>query len=230
MQRCVCARPQPHRYGMLRLGYAPNRRLAASRTVVGVQSVLETGGDWIVLRTAGRSTLPLANSLGEDGFRAWAPSATYTIVNRMKTKVPVTVPMLPGFVFAGLAHLAELLDLSRMEEKSRRGSVGQLPAHRDFSILRHNGAFAIIADRELNPLREREAAAIPRTALPQFRRGASVRITRGVYEGIVGRVERCDQGYALIMCDDWKRPAKIPTWLLREDDALSANHQVPRAA
>ena len=39
-------------------------------------------GDWFILRTAGRSTLPLASSLAEDGFEVWTPVRTMRVLTK----------------------------------------------------------------------------------------------------------------------------------------------------
>jgi len=88
----------------------------------------------------------------------------------------------------------------------------------------------MIADHDLEPLRQKEQQLVPRKDAPEFRNGAKVRVGSGAFEGLKGRVERCKSGYALVIFTDFKRPVKIPTWLLREDEAISTHHHAARAA
>jgi hypothetical protein len=182
----------------------------------------ESVEDWFVIRTAGRSTLVLAKTLGEDGFDCWTPVITQTIrVPRMNVKREITLPMLPSFIFVRSRHLGDLLEMARMEEKPRRGPGGQRPAHRSFSVFHYLDGIPIINDHHLDPLRTKEREAIPRKALPGFDQGTAVRVNSGAFEGLKGRVERCKSGYALVIFTDWKRPVQIPTFLLAEDTSCS---------
>lgn len=193
---------------------------------------------WIILRTSGRSTLVLAKSLEEDGFEVWTPVRTQVIrVPRMNVRREVRLPLLPSFVFVRAHHLHGLLELEKMAVKPRRlvsGERHSQPAHRSFSVFRYLDQIPTVADRHLEPLRQRQAQlqrlAVPKSALPRFDRGQRVRVTRGVYQGCVGKVERCKDGLALVLSPAWNFPVKIPTWLLSEDEALSATKPTLKAA
>lgn len=177
--------------------------------------------DWMILRTSGRSTLSLARTLEEDGFEVWTPIRKQTIrVPRMNVRREITLPLLPSFVFARARHMMDLLHLSKMEERPRRGKG---PAHREFSVFRYLDSIPLVSDRCLEPLRAKEIEAVPKKGAQRFDRGSRVRVGSGAFEGLKGRVERCKSGYALVIFDDWKRPAKIPTFLLRESDAHSSH-------
>ena len=179
--------------------------------------------DWFILRTAGRSTLPLARTLGEDGFDVWTPESKLLIqVPRMNVRREVKLPMLPSFVFARAAHLVDLLELAQMPVKPRRGEGWGRPAHRGFSVFHYQDQIPMIGDQHLEPLRTKEAEAVPRKAGPSFERGRTVRVGSGAFHGLIGKVERCKSGYALVIFTDWARPVKIPTFLLREDEAFSS--------
>jgi len=187
---------------------------------------MHTDDSWFILRTAGRSTLTLARTLAEDGFDVWTPSRTHRIrLPRANVKRDVKLPMLPSFIFVRSAHLPDLLTMARMTEKPRRDPNGgreSKPAHKDFTVFHYLDRIPMVADRSLEPLRQKEMELVPRRAAPQFNHGTKVRVNCGAFEGLKGRVERCKSGYALVIFDDWKRPAKIPTWLLREDEAFYA--------
>lgn len=180
---------------------------------------------WFILRTAGRSTLVLARTLAEDGFDVWTPSRTHRIrIPRANVKRDVKLPLLPSFIFVRSRHLEELLHLASLTDKPRRdpnGGRNSRSAHRDFTVFHYLDRIPMIADRSLEPLRQKERELIPRKEAPQFKQGAKVRVGSGAFEGLKGRVERCKSGYALVIFDDWRHPSKIPTWLLSEDEALS---------
>jgi transcription antitermination factor NusG len=190
--------------------------------------------DWFILRTAGRSTLNLAASLAEDGFETWTPVRMARIrVPRMNVKRDVRLPLLPSFVFVKAAHLVDLLELAQMIEKPRRDPNGgrwSRPAHRDFSVFHYLDSIPMVADRHLDPLRSKEREIIPKKDAPGFNRGAKVRVGSGAFGGLRGKVERCKSGYALVVFTDFKRPVKIPTWLLSEDEATSASRSLDEAA
>jgi transcription antitermination factor NusG len=186
---------------------------------------------WLVLRTAGRSTLVLAKTLCEDGFEAWTPSRTQMIrVPRMNVRREIKLPLLPSFVFVRSRHLADVLDIANMADKPRRGTGWGRPAHRDFSVFRHLDRIPIIEDRHLEPLRTKEREIIPKKDTPRFDRGAKVRVNSGAFEGLKGKVERCKSGYALVLFTDYSRPVNIPTWLLRESEATSSPRRLDEAA
>jgi hypothetical protein len=190
--------------------------------------------DWIILRCAGRSTLILASSLAEDGMDAWTPTQTQQIrAPRLTIPRSIKLPLLPSFVFAKARHLGDLLELANMVEKPRRGPNGgrlSRPAHREFSVFHHLDKIPMIADRDLDPLRAKEREIVPRKDRPHFDRGTMVRVNSGAFQGLKGKVERCKSGYALVIFTDWKRPAKIPTFLLGEDQALCAARRLDEAA
>lgn len=181
--------------------------------------------DWIILRVAGRSTLTLASTLGEDGFDVWTPTRKQVIrVPRMNVRREISLPLLPSFVFARSRHLIDLLELANQDEKSRRGPGGQRPAHRDFAVFHFSDRIPMIADADLEPLRIREAELVAKKDRPKFADGAGVRVIRGAFEGLVGRVERCRKGHALVIFTDWKRPVQIPTHLLAIDECRDLSH------
>jgi hypothetical protein len=190
--------------------------------------------DWFILRTAGRSTLPLAASLAEDGFEVWTPARTQLIrVPRMNVRREIMLPLLPSFIFARAPHLHSLLELANMVEKPRRdpdGGRASRPAHRDFSVFHHIDKIPMIDDLHLEPLRTKQRELVLKKDAPRFDRGAQVRVGSGAFEGLKGKVERCRQGYALVIFTDWARPVKIPTFLLQENDALNGARRLNKAA
>lgn len=185
-------------------------------------------GDWIILRTQGRSTLTLAETLCKDGFDVWTPAHKQIVrIPRMNVKREITLPILPSFIFARSDHLHELLQLEKMPMKARRvvpefrrDMPNEARYHRNFHVFRYLDSIPMIADRHLDPLRVKEREAVPKKARARFDRGAGVSVNNGPFQGLKGRVERCRSGYALVIFDDWKRPVQIPTFLLAEDTSF----------
>jgi hypothetical protein len=158
-------------------------------------------------------------------------------VRQTKQTTDVRAPMLASFIFVRADHLHEMLALSKLKLKPRRnvqpikrGEPNEPRYHRDFTVFRAFGEIPFVTDAALEPMRAKEIAQVAKSDLPQFNRGARVRAHGSAFEGLKGKVERCKSGYALVIFDDWKRPAKIPTFLLREVDIPSAHHQSARAA
>jgi len=172
---------------------------------------------WVILRTAARQTLAVAEHLAVGGFNVWAPSRIHTKrAPRRRTTKEITAPIMPSFVFARSSHIHALLILSEAPSRS-------CP---DFSVFRHNGAIPIISCAELEPLRfiERMEAARLRKqramgAKPQisFASGEVIRINGGSFAGLSGVVQSDDGRFAEVSFGTFK--VKISTFLLRDDMA-----------
>lgn len=194
--------------------------------------------DWFVLRTSGRSTVQLAKTLADDGFDVWTPIRTHRVfVKKTKQTKDVKVPMLASFIFAKAVHLHDLLALSKLELKPRRNvrpvkrdEPNEPRYHRDFTVYRAFGQIPFVTDASLKPMRAKELAQVPKSDAPQFSKGARVRAHGSAFEGLKGKVERCRDGYALVIFDDWRRPVNIPTFLLSENEAINAAPHEAKAA
>lgn len=175
--------------------------------------------DWIILRTSGRSTMRLAETLTEDGYEAWTPVETRNIrIPRANVRRTVKLPIMPSYVFARSSHLIDLIQLSAMKPKARR--VLNQPAHADFSVMHYHDRIPIIADHHLESLRSIEAKRTPRQKAERaFAPGLSVRVKTegGSFAGMKGRVERSDFGSTLV-CFDNRMIVKISTSLLLPDE------------
>jgi transcription antitermination factor NusG len=186
---------------------------------------------WCVLRTQGRHTLRLAASLGDDGFEVWTPIETKRIrIPRANVRRDVRLPLMPSYVFARANHLIDLIQMANMPFKPRR-SHGQ-PAHVDFSVMHYHDTIPMIADGQLQALRQLEAKRTPRKkAARTFSAGVhvSVKIEGGSFAGMKGRVQRSDHGHTLVLFDN-RMEVKIPTSLLSEDDVSSEEPAARRAA
>lgn len=174
---------------------------------------------WVILRTAGKSTLAVAEHLASGGFNVWAPSRVVTRRSpRRKTTRDITSPILPSFVFAASSHLHALLILSDAPSKS-------CP---DFSVFRHNREIPVISGVELEPLRFIEKVEADRLKKRQrmngkalaFSTGEVIRINNGSFAGLSGVVQSDDGRFAEVSFGTFK--VKISTFLLRDD---MAQHQ-----
>jgi transcription antitermination factor NusG len=183
--------------------------------------------DWCILRTSGRTTLRLADTLATDGFDVWTPREVRKIrIPRANIRREATLPLMPSYVFARSHHLVDLLELAQMEVKPRRGNGWGEPAHAGFSVMHWNDGIPLIADRHLDRLRLLEIKRTPRKkADRKFDRGVDVRvkIEGGSFAGMKGRVEKSDEGSTLV-CFDERLTVKIATFLL---DADSIGNETP---
>lgn len=119
------------------------------------------GGDrWCILRTAGPRTLQLMKALTGAGFEAWTPSRTVKrdapgkrrriVMGQTRLMVEVTMPILPGFVFARASRLNDLFRLSETIDSP-------LPR---FRVFTHAGRAPEIRDADVTGLRVAEADAL----------------------------------------------------------------------
>lgn len=143
---------------------------------------------WCILRTAGRSTLRLAESLRGEGFDVWAPVRTRIArVPRKNARRTVMEPMLPSFVFARAVQRDALLRRSRIPGSG-------------FKLFSFDDDFPEIADRELDGLRRMEAKlALAKRAEKAFARDEDVRVTEGPWGGMEGAVIRSNKGKTLVL-------------------------------
>lgn len=137
---------------------------------------------WCILRTSGRLTLPLAESLCNAGLEAWAPVETIVFrVPRMNAKRTIIRPLMERYVFAAARHEADLIEITA-QPRAR---------HPEFRFFRDcDGEIRYVDDSELDPLREAEMRAVPRGKLKPYARGSEVRITAGPCEGLSGVIEK----------------------------------------
>jgi hypothetical protein len=187
--------------------------------------------DWCILRTRGRHTLSLADSLANDGYEVWTPIETKTIqIPRANVKRTIRLPIMPSYVFARFSHLVDLLQLADMPVKPRRGSRRMDPAHADFSVLHAFGRIPLVADRHLTELRKLEARRTPakmaKYALPPK---STARVKGGVFGGMIGLVVRSTPA-ATVLRFNGSFPVEIPTFLLEQDGVSAAPTAVLEAA
>ncbi len=105
---------------------------------------------WCILRTSGGKTLALMTSLTQAGFDAWTPrTLTHIRATKRKPAFERASPIVPTFVFARSAHLADLL----------RCQSAPVSPHPGFRVLQMGDRVPVIAGRSLAALREEEARA-----------------------------------------------------------------------
>jgi hypothetical protein len=181
---------------------------------------------WCILRTSGRWTLKLADTLAEDGFEVWTPRETRSIRKpRANVRREVTLPIMPSYVFARAAHLIDLLQMAKQDVKPRRGAGRGKPAHASFSVMRHGDSIPVIADRHLQSLhRIEQKAELDRLRVMKgkpFARGMSVRVKEGSHDawgGMVGRVVKSDADHSRVVFNGSRIEVKIRTSLLSVDE------------
>jgi len=167
------------------------------------------------LRTSGRHTLRLAETLAKDGFGAWSPAETRQVrVPRKNARRELRVPILPSFVFAPASHLIDLLELAELPVKPRRGAGLLEPAHVSFSVMHLNDRIPVVSDRDLANLRRLEERRAPkRRAAYSFPRNAQARVNDGLFGGLTGVVVRSTPAKTWIQFGGGF-PVELPTLLL----------------
>jgi hypothetical protein len=186
---------------------------------------------WCILRTSGRHTMRLAETLAKDGFDVWTPIETKTVrVPRMNVRREIRLPIMPTYVFARATHLVDLLQLAAMPVKPRRGAGLREAAHSSFTVLHAFGRIPLVADRHLSELRKLEAKRTPiKRAAYSFERDASARVSGGAFGGLVGVVIRSTPKSTVLRFSGGF-PVEIPTSLLSEDALCGDQGQHQREA
>lgn len=171
--------------------------------------------DWCILRTSAARTLKLAASLNAAGLGAWTP---IEMVRRRrsggrKARLTVEAPLLPTFVFAPSAQLADLA----------REAVDPASDHPPFSIMRIRDRVPVVADADLFPLREAEELTRRRHVQVTKRAiiGAAVRPTEGAFAGMTGTIESANAKEAAVNFGGGF-VVKIATYLLAPDVLAAA--------
>lgn len=191
----------------------------------------EQGKQWCILRTSGRTTIRLAETLAKDGYEVWTPIETRKIsVPRANVKREVRLPIMPTYVFAASHHLSDLLQLAAMPVRPRRGAGLLDAAHAAFHVLHCFGGIPIVDDRHLSSLRRLEAKRTPRRrAAYSFPRNSLARVNDGLYGGMTGLVIRSTTGATTLdFGNGW--PTQIPTSILSPADVEQHANTALRAA
>lgn len=193
--------------------------------------MVEQGKQWCILRTSGRTTISLAETLAKDEYDVWTPIETRKItVPRANVKREVRLPIMPTYVFAASHHLGELLQLAGMPVRPRRGAGLLDAAHAAFHVLHCFGGIPIVDDRHLSNLRRLEAKRTPlRRAAYAFPQNSKARVKDGAYGGMTGVVIRSTlDATTLDFGNGWS--TKIPTSILSPADVEQHTNTALRAA
>lgn len=199
-------------------------------------------GGWCILRTRGRSTLRLAETLADDGYEVWTPVETRKIqIPRANVKRSVRLAIMPSYVFAKAHHLFDLIMLADQPVKGRVGwekgyrrdkDGNELEPHADFDVMRCPSGIPMVTDAQLTALKDLEAKLTPkekRKAERTFAPGVSVKVMGGgSFAGMSGKVERSDYCHTVVCFND-RYLVKIDTCILdlpegeeRPDEAKAA--------
>lgn len=204
--------------------------------------------DWCILRCSGRHTMGLAESLAKDGFEVWTPIETVRIrVPRMNAKREVRLPIMPSYVFARARHLIDMLEMSGVNARAlMRKASGHTPrdvkigdtipfdaamlkaiiaakAHPSFTVVRTGEKLEMVEERHLKRLRELEQRRTPLLkASEPLQIGIGVKLTRGGFQGMAGKVERSDCKHTIVSIND-RYTVKIATSLLDLNELCTAD-------
>lgn len=170
----------------------------------------QRGKDWCILRTGPARTLKLKASLQAAGLDAWTPTGVVyrRVIRGKKGTTPHDAPIAPGFVFVRAEQLPTIFHVL----------TNPLSPHPAFSLFRHLGSPAYVADRELAFLRaleERERKRARRgTKVAPFEVGESVPMS-GAWTGLSAVVEASDARFTMLKIGPLT--IKVETCALRDD-------------
>lgn len=160
---------------------------------------------WCILRMSSGSTLQVARSLAEAGYQVWTPVETLKRrAPRSKVTREVTLPIMPGIVFAEAGRVQDLAALShapsltylRWNSETKRMEMHGCPY---FSLFKYDGRYPLVADRHLDPLRQAEHRGRPRSQGPLLAVGDAVRHPAGMLGGLVGVVIKAHRKKAVVL-------------------------------
>ncbi len=174
--------------------------------------------DWCILRMAASSTVALADSLARAGYDVWTPIETkQRRTGPSRDRKQVRAPIMPTYIFARTHHIGELSAIANAWTKD----------HRDFSLMRFNNRFPLIADACLSAVRLEERRVKPKAQLPAFAPGSSVKLAEGGFAGMSGIVQHTDRDYVLVAFPHTTMPPiRIASWWLLPDENAYDNRAV----
>lgn len=170
-------------------------------------------GSWCILRMASADTLRVFKSLSDAGLGVWTPiERKIGRMPRTRTQFDKEAPLMPSYVFGRVEHISELLRLAMIPNRQ----------HPRFSVFRYRDGIPLIADDELECLREAEGHK--RRVFEKWRRrgtkgpklnpGDVVRMTEGAFAGLSGIVEDTQGQFTLVSIDGFHKPIKVASLLL----------------
>lgn len=198
-------------------------------------------GSWCILRTSAAGTLALAQSLKDVGYAVWAPlEMRERLAGPKREKVEQAVAILPGYVFAAMDRLPDLLALSRSPslnyriwDADQRKMITK--GHPYFSVFRMHGCVRPQSEQSLAPLRALEASLMMLAEIrrghaerrrlqslhkgppPRFMAGSLVYVGGGGFAGLrLVVAEDSDGKDVKLIHPDWTWPIEISAWKLNE--------------
>lgn len=179
------------------------------------------GQDWCILRTSGSKTLALADSLKKVGYDVWTPVERRSRRKpRSQKLIEITIPVMPTYVFARADTLPDMVRLSE----------ALVSPHPNFSVFRYHGAFPLVSEVSLAPIRAVEARTAPKEAWPAFTQGERVKLSQAGFEGMSGMVEMEQGQFVLVAFPGFSTPIKVSALLLERDGVECADIAAPKAA
>lgn len=190
-------------------------------------------GGWIILRTASRSTMKLAESLEEAGYEVWTPiEAVLLRARRSHPQEERSEALMPSYVFARDDRLADLIALSRSpslsyrvwDSEKRRMVVRGHPVFRLMPGPDIFSPFARVSDSQLKPLRRIADRRRPKAAVQELANGDRIRMNEGCYAGLFGTIIDCEGAFPEVHIDGWPIAVRPARWLLHS--ALDGDYSV----
>lgn len=165
---------------------------------------------WVILRTSGAKTLPLARSLGEAGFEVWTPNYTEP-ANEARRRPERSVPILPTFLFARADRISDLAAILALP----------INPHPAFSFFRYTGRIPLIADSQIEGLRlveEHSRIKSRRSKRRALVMGQRVNFDRGAFAGMKGEVVKLKNGgKSALVAFHGGFQIEIEAWQMPED-------------
>ena len=166
---------------------------------------------WIIVRMAASRTQAVTEALRQAGYDAWTPMEMVTkrTPRTRVVKARRLVPSMPTYAFVRAVHAFDLaVEIGC--------PMTTLPS---FSIFRHDDRAALIADRDLDPVRVTEQQGQMTKATPLWRGGDMVRVPEGPCAGMSGVVNSMKRKgkLALVSFPGWQVPIEISAFILLPD-------------
>ena len=172
---------------------------------------------WCILRTSARNTVQLVDELESDGFDVWTPiEIEEKRVGKSRDRLERCQALMPSFVFGAERDVSNLLRLS----------ANPLKRCSEFSVYHARDRVPLIADRNLGPLRDREASGMlqrDRVKREVLRRkaqslpiGHMVNMPDGAFGGLSGVVMR-SRGPKTTVSLNGQMEIEVDTFLLLSD-------------
>jgi transcription antitermination factor NusG len=177
-------------------------------------------GSWCILRTSSADTLRLLKSLTQAGLGAWTPiEKRFGKMPRTKASFDKEAALLPTYVFGRVEHVDELLRLAMIPHRQ----------HPKFWVFQQQGGIPLIADDQLNALRQEEDRKV--RVFERFKRrgrkgaplprGTEVKLSEGPMAGFPGVVEDQQGQFTNVSFEIFGKPVsiKVASLLLAENMA-----------